>query len=194
MDNNWFAIMTRPCAEQVARDDLRRRGFEVFWPYVSQWVGHKARTHLVKKAWLSCYLFVKTTKDRLGEAQDERARSMGVSIVVRATNNEPYPIPEAAMRILIDQTDHLGEVHVASAVLKKSTLSLGQVVRFIDERSPLFGFLAEVKKVFDNDTAILHMFTHSLLGLNEITITSASGIELVAGRHTKEAKVTASSA
>src|SRR3990167_3440174 len=85
----WFALMTKALQEQLARDDLRRRGFEVFWMYTSEWVGtgHKAKSRLVKRSWLSRYLFVHADPLRLSEVQDERARTMGVATVVHATNH-----------------------------------------------------------------------------------------------------------
>ena len=190
---DWFALMTKALQEQLARDDLRRRGFEVFWPYTSHWVGtgHKSKSRLVKRSWLSRYLFVQTSRERLTEVQDERARNMGVATVVRATNNEPYPIPDEAINLLMDKTDHLGEVYLGNVPKRGPQFSVGDVVRVTDEKHPLFGFLAEIKRVLDNNEIVANMFTHSLLGSSEFILTSSGGIEVVAGRHTKEAVATA---
>src|SRR3990167_3912123 len=197
MDCGWYAIMTRANNEQLARDDLRLRGFEIFWPYTSEWVGtgHKAKSRLVKRSWLSRYLFVKTELQRLGEVQDDRARNMGVATVVHATNNEPYPIPDEAINLLLDKTDHLGEVYQGNVPKRGPQFSVGDVVRVTDERHPLFGFLAEIKKVLDNNEIVANMFTHSLLGSSEFILTSSGGVEVVADNTVhKEAKATAKSA
>ena len=116
---------------------------------------------------------------------------MGVATIVHATNNEPYPIADEAMQILLDKTDHLGEVYQGNVPKRGPQFQVGEIVRFTDEKNPLFGFLAEVKRVLDNDKIVANMFTYSLLGSQEITLTSSSGIELVAERHTKEAGATA---
>src|SRR3990167_4370164 len=189
MDCGWYAIMTRANKEQLARDDLRRRGFEIFWPYISEWVGtgHKARSRLVKRSWLSRYLFVKTSRDELYGVND----GLGVSTVVRATNQEPYPIPDEAMAFLLEKTDHLGEVYLGNVPKRGPQFSAGDVVRVTDEKHPLFGFLAEVKKVLDNNEIVANMFTHSLLGSSEFILTSSGGIEVVTDRENIRAEATA---
>src|SRR3990167_2297352 len=174
----WFAVMCRAQKEQLARDDLRRRGFEVFWPYISEWVGtgHKAKSRLVKKRWLSRYLFVKT--DRLGEVQDERARNMGVSTVVHATNNEPVPIQDLIIKELQDQADHLGEIYQGIAPKRGPNCKTGDVLRFTEETSPLFALYAEVKRVLDNGT-VHALFRGELLGSKHIILSDSSVGEVV---------------
>ena len=176
MGEFWFAVMTRANKEQLARDDLRRRGFEIFWPYISEWVGtgHKARSRLVKRSWLSRYLFVKTSRDELYGVND----GLGVSTIVRATNQEPYPIPETAIKVLQEKTDHLGEVYTGT-VKKTSKFKAGDVFRFTDEKSPLFGLYAEAIKVLDNGT-VHALFRGQIVGSRKIILTDPLG-EVVEG-------------
>src|SRR3990167_7640943 len=176
----WFALRTKALQEQLARDDLRRRGFEVFWPYTSEWVGtgHKAKSRLVKRSWLSRYLFVQTNRERLTEVQDERARNMGVATVVRATNNEPFPIQDLIIKELQDKADHLGEVYIANQPKRRPNCKPGDVLRFTDEASPLFGLYAEVKRVLDNGT-VHALFRGEILGSKHIILSDSSVGEVV---------------
>ena len=162
----WFALMTKALQEQLARDDLRRRGFEVFWMYTSEWVGtgHKSKSRLVKRSWLSRYLFVHADPLRLSEVQDERARTMGVATVVHATNHEPYPIPDCVIDELKGFTDHLGEVY-EGYVAKKANKFIGKpgtILQF-KEHSPMFGLFGELIKAMDNGK-LLVLFKKQLFG------------------------------
>src|SRR3990167_7164238 len=192
MGEFWFAIMTRALQEQLARDDLRRRGFEVFWPYTSEWVGtgHKAKSRLIKRSWLSRYLFVQTSRERLTEAQDERAKNMGVATVVRATNNEPFPIQDLIIKELQDQAYHLGEIYQGIAPKRGPNCKPGDVLRFVDEASPLFGLYAEVKRVLDNGT-VHALFRGELLGSKHIILSDSSVGEVVTDATTSAATTSA---
>lgn len=175
---DWFAVHTKASKEQLARDDLRRRKIEVFWPYISEWVGtgHKFKSRLVKRSWLSRYLFVRCDRGQLGPVSE----ALGVSTVVRATNNEPHPIPDLAMQLIIEQADHLGEVYVGQQVKKLYRCKEGDMIRFTDEKSPLFGFYAEVKRVLDNGT-VHAMFQGTLVGSQNIILRAADIGEVVEG-------------
>lgn len=155
---NWYAIHSQAQKESLAARELRREGFEVFWPHTTAWVGtgHKAKSRLVRRSWLSRYIFVRTTKDQLGEVN----RSPGVSTVVFAPGGEPYPIPDSVMDALLSKADHLGEVYIGKVKRSRSDFKKGQVIRLLDEKSPLFGFYAAVEKVLDNGNIIATLQEH----------------------------------
>ena len=169
--------MCRSRKEQVARDDLRRRAYEVFWPYVSEWVGtgHKAKSRLVKRSWLSRYLFVRTSLEHLYGVNN----ALGVSTVVYAAGQEPFPISDQVIKELQDKTDHLGEIYVSRAQRKRSNFKEGDVIRFTDEKSPLFGLYAEAIKVLDNGT-VHALFKGQLVGSQKIILSEPIG-EVVPG-------------
>ena len=183
--------MAQALKEQGVRDDFRRREFEVFWPYVSEWVGtgHKAHSRLVKRSWFSGYLFVRTARERLYELADERAKNMGVSRVVSATNHEPHPIPDEGIKLLQEMTDHLGEVYTGN-IKKPSKFKAGDTIRFIDEKSPLFGLYAEAIKVLDNGT-VHALFRGELLGSKHIILSDSSVGEVVMDATTSAATASA---
>ena len=178
MGEFWFAVMTRANKEQLARDDLRRRGFEIFWPYISEWVGtgHKARSRLVKRSWLSRYLFVKTSRDELYGVND----GLGVSTIVRATNQEPYPIPDSIIQELQSKADHLGEVFIGAVSKKASKFSAapGAILQF-KENSALFGLRGELIRALENGK-VLVMFKKQLFGsLGRAIEVNASDVEVI---------------
>ena len=144
---HWYAIHCQAQKESLAARELRREGFEVFFPHTTHWVGtgHKAKSRLVRRPWLSRYLFVRTTKDELGRVNG----SPGVSTVVFAPGGEPYPVPEKAMQILWEMTDHLGEVFVAKSGRPKPKYRAGERLRF-KEDTPMSGLYVQLTKVLDN--------------------------------------------
>ena len=143
----WFACHTMAQKESLAARELRREGFDVFWPHTTAWVGtgHKAKSRLVRRSWLSRYLFVRSDKTKIWAAND----IPGVSTIVFAPGGDPSPIPDVVMDALFAQADHLGEIFM-TRIKRKSKFRPGQVIRLLDEKSPLFGLYVEVIKTLDN--------------------------------------------
>lgn len=154
----WFAVFLQSQKEQLASRSLKERGFEVFWPHTSHWVGtgHKAKSRLVRRSWLSRYLFVRTEREKLWAVND----AMGVSTVVYAPGGEPFPIPEKVMDGLLSKADHLGEVYTPKQNRQRSRFKVGQVIRLLDEKSPLFGLLVAIEKVLDNGSVHVTLQEH----------------------------------
>lgn len=183
---HWWAVHAQSQKEELAMRDLKRRGYQVFWPHVSEWggAGHKAKSRLVKKSYLSRYLFVRTVKESLWGINE----ALGVSTVVFSPGGEPFPVPDRFMeRELLSHADHLGEMHVRPKDSPKSWLNVGDVVR-LGESSPLFNFWLEVTKVLDSERAIA-IFNGPLFGSpnREIEIHASD----VAERHGERKEVAA---
>ena len=150
---NWFAVHTRSQKESVAERELQRLGFNTFYPHVSEWVALKThRSRLVKRAYFSRYLFVQSVRDMLYRVND----ACGVSCIVYAAGQEPFPIPQEVMQVLFDKADHLGEVYEASPSRARFEGLVGDTVRFA-EHNPLWGLAAEILKVVDNDKIIVKL-------------------------------------
>jgi len=175
---NWFAVHLNAQKEELASRELQRVGFEVFWPHTTHWVGtgHKDKSRLVKRSWLSRYLFVRTFKENLWAVNG----SVGVSTVVKAPGGEPYPIPELVMDAIIAQTDEHGEVYVRETTRRESKFRPGQVIRLLDEKSPLFGLYVEVIKTLDNGN-IMCTLDQSLAGTQKTILQSPVIGEVVKG-------------
>lgn len=158
----WFAVHSQSQKEQLAVRELRREGFEVFWPHTSEWVGtgHKAKSRLVRRSWLSRYLFVRSDRNDIGRIND----FPGVSTVVSAPGSGPYPVPEKAMQLLWGMTDHLGEVFSSKTTRRKPKYRAGDVIRVTDENSPFFGLYLQAKKVLDNGTVYTMFYGSNVSG------------------------------
>lgn len=173
---DWFACHTQSNKEQLASRSLKERGFEVFWPHTTHWVGtgHKASSRLVKRSWLSRYLFVRTFKENLWAVN----HAMGISAVVHAPGGEPYPIPTKAMEVILSASGPNGEVFVGKTPRAKPKYRAGDLIRITDEKSPLFGLYVQAKKVLDNGT-IYAIFSGSMVGGGKLILTDSIEGEIV---------------
>ena len=174
----WFACHTQAQKESLASRELRRAGFEVFWPHTTEWVGtgHKAKSRLVRRSLFSRYLFVRTRKEELWAVNDVP----GVATVVRAPGGEPYPIPEKVMEVLLGMADHAGEVYTGKTVRAKPKYRAGDIIRITDENSPLFGLYVQAKRVLDNGT-VHAMFQGTMVGGGKIILADSTIGEVVEG-------------
>ena len=175
---HWFACHTEAQKESLAARELRREGFEVFYPHTTEWVGtgHKAKSRLVRRSWFSRYLFTRCSAEQLGQVND----TPGVSTVVFAPGGEPYPVPEKAMQLLWEMTDHLGEVFIGKTVRPKPKYRVGDLIRITDEKSPLFGLYVQAKLVLDNGT-VHAMFMGEMVGGGKIILPDSIEGEVVQG-------------
>jgi transcription antitermination factor NusG len=174
----WFAVFCQSQREQLASRSLRERGFEVWWPYTTEWVaaGHKANSRLVRRPWLNRYLFAKSDKEDLWRVND----AMGVGTVVYAPGGEPFPVPDKIMETLFCQADHLGCIYESRQTRRVKRYSSGQVIRLLDEKSPLFGLYIEVQKVLDNGS-ILGMLREQIAGTGKVFLQEPVIGEVVEG-------------
>lgn len=162
----WFAVHTKSQREAEADRHLRRLGFDVFFPHVSEWVGLKGpRSRLVKKAWLSRYMFVRSEPWRLhlvSEAPD-------VSALVRAAGNEPFPIPSEIIEAMRSVCDPLGEVHRVETKATKGIFGggVGDRVRF-GEGNAFWGLYGEIQRVLGN--SLLVKLDKALMGQTKATV------------------------
>lgn len=147
----WYAVMARPASEDEANRHLKRLGFATFFPHVTEWAGlTKKRARLVKKAWLSGYLFVQASREDLHLVHD----AVGVAIVLHAAGQEPFPIPDEIMETLFKRTDPLGCVYRPNAKPPEGFAGRpGDTVKG-KEGSPLWGLVGEISKVCGDKIAV----------------------------------------
>ena len=173
---HWFVVYCQAQKEQLACRELKRIGFEVFWPHTSSWAaaGHKEKSRLVKKSWLPRYVFVRSFKENLWAVND----AAGVSTVVHAPGGEPFPVCDDVMGIIQSQADHLGEVFIGKRKRPKPKYRVGDRIRITDEKSPLFGLYVTAKKVLDS--GVVHAIFHGqILGGSKIVLEDPSIGEVV---------------
>lgn len=116
----WFAVFTRPRAEETARDHLACQGFETFLPLRLRTVRHARRAEERAVPLFPRYLFVRFDPAATRWRGIESTR--GVKGLVRFAE-EPAPVPEAVVAGLRATSDDSGIVDFERA------LSPGQAVR-----------------------------------------------------------------
>ena len=88
----WYAIWTRSRHEQVVRQQLERKGFDVFLPTVLRWSRWKDRKKQIAWPLFPGYCFARFSSD-------ERASVLKAAGAVNIVsfNGEPAPIPESEL-------------------------------------------------------------------------------------------------
>lgn len=178
MGLSWYVIYAQAQKEALASRELKRLGFEVFWPHTSSWAsaGHKEKSRLVKKSWLPRYLFVRSFKENLWAAN----KAPGVSSIVHAPGGDPFPVQDQVMDVILSRADHLGEIFIGKTKRPKPKYRKGDTIRITDEKSPLFGLYLTAKKVLDN--GVVHaMFQGQIVGGGKIILEDPSIGEVVKG-------------
>ncbi len=172
---DWYAVHTHPRKESYADWHLRRQGLVTFFPHTTQWIGLGTRqARLVKRAWLTRYLFVRTAPRRFFVVNE----TPGVSGLVRARAHMPLPVPSLVMTGLQARADPYGEVFMPKAQKKRRAFSgrPGDRVRFT-EKNPLFGFWGEIKRVLGSE--VLVELEREILGKREARVPLAAIAEVL---------------
>jgi len=131
MSNNvsWYAVVTRPRQEKLARMNLERQGYRVLFPSVRQRKRQRGKWRMVVEPMFPGYLFVSLT---IGEDDLSPIRSTVGCVGLVKFGPRPQPVPSKVMLPLID--------FGASPVEVKMQLEPGDLVRF--EQGPLEGIEA----------------------------------------------------
>jgi transcription antitermination factor NusG len=161
----WFAVECRPQKEAYANDHLRKQNFETFFPHTSRWVGlTTSRSRLVKRAWLTRYLFVHTDRALLYRV----LLSPGVTSLVCGAGESPVPIPERIITELQDEADPLGEILRSGLAAPRVFKPKAHDRVRIGEGSPLWGFYATVSDVFSD--ALMVELDRAISGTTKVQV------------------------
>ena len=165
---SWFAVFTSAQKESLASRELRRAGFTTFWPHITEWVGtgHKAKSRLVRRSWLSRYLFTRCSVDMVGVVNS----TPGVSTVVFAPGGSPYPIPDAVMEELMQRLGPTGKVF-SHMPKNKFAGCIGRGVKGL-EGWPIWGLAGEISRVCGDEVAVKMLMFGSE---REIVVPAESG-------------------
>lgn len=99
-DVSWFAVHTKPRAEELAEKFLKFQGFTVFYPRISKKISHARKIIDVMRPYFPRYIFV---------GLDERKpfshvnNSIGVSTIVYS-GDYPLEIPVQIMEALMSRS------------------------------------------------------------------------------------------
>jgi len=165
----WYAVHSQAQKEPVAARELRRLGYQTFFPHTTEWVGsgHKAESRLVRRPWFSRYLFVRALRGNLWAVN----QAAGVSSLVYAAGQDPFPIPDLVMDALMQQADHTGEIFITKT-RQRSRFRKSQIIRLLDENSPLFGLYVSVVRTLDNGNVIGLLENSILAGTGTVVLTA----------------------
>lgn len=122
VSRQWFVVQTRPNSERRAVANLKRQGFEVYFPVYSKRRSHAGKVDMVAAPLFPRYLFVAI------DLESQRWRSIsstfGVAQLVRH-GDRPAPLADEIIAELRDREDERGLIQVGGA------FRLGERVRVV---------------------------------------------------------------
>ena len=153
---NWYVVYTRANCESKASDNLRKQDFAQYFPHHCEWRGKgKATSHLKRIPVFMRYLFVETERTRVHEVNETR----GVERVL-CVDGEPCEIPGEVIAELRTRLGPGGKVY-GHMPPKEKFAGVPDQFFYLNEADPLFGFLASITRVIDNERIIAKL--HSAL-------------------------------
>lgn len=139
--DDWYVVQTQLRGEETAARNLRRQGYETFWPRYRRLVRHARRRHEVLRPLFPGYVFVRLDVDVC------RWRSINGTLGVRCILGDglrPRAVPEPIMAEILSRTDPRGEVRL----LTKGMVP-GQAVRLVE--GPLADVTALLEEIGDEE-------------------------------------------
>jgi transcription antitermination factor NusG len=169
----WYAVMTKSRKESLAQQQLMAQGYATLFPHYRQWTTpKKTKPREVIKPYLTRYLFVGV---REGQSFYTINNTIGVSTVVYC-GYDALSIPESIIEEIRSRGDSDGRIWVKGDERPEFPGKPGDKVKF-SEKSPLFGLLAEIKRV-DNTGRLMVQLEQLLGSTREISVSQAD-VELV---------------
>ena len=166
----WYAVHSQAQKEPVAARELRRLGYQTFWPHTTEWAGsgHKAESRLVRRPWFSRYLFVRALRENLWIVN----QAAGVSTVVFAPGGNPYPIADA---VIDDIMARLGPNGKVFRNLPKNRFSKCIGLEVMGKEGwPIWGLVGEISRVLGDEIAVKML----MFGSEREIVVSSESVEL----------------
>jgi transcriptional antiterminator RfaH len=124
LTSQWFVAQTQPNSENKASYNLKKQGYQVYWPRYLKRRRHARKIDLVPAALFPRYIFVRI--DRATQRWRSIQSTFGVARLV--TNGElPAAVPEGIIESLMRREDESGFVKVQA----NANLSPGAKVRVV---------------------------------------------------------------
>jgi transcriptional antiterminator RfaH len=142
---HWYAIHTKPRQESVAEVQLRRQGFEVYCPRLSETKRRRGSWRQVIEPLFPRYLFVRlaTGLDNFSPIRS----TIGVCDLVRV-GRIPKPIPEKLIAALLDREDR-----ERGALVSPPRWQEGMAVEFVE--GPFAGIRGIFKAACGNERVLV---------------------------------------
>lgn len=137
--------MTNVRKEWLAQKCLKFLGFDTFFPHYTEWTKPtRAKPTLLTKPYFTRYIFVGLNGGK-NQSIFTVNHTIGVSAVVY-NGAEALCLPQEFMDELMSRTDESGHLLPEGEKRPQFPGEIGDFVGFT-ENSPLFGFIAEIKRV-----------------------------------------------
>lgn len=149
---NWYVVYTHPREESVAEENLKRQGFEVYWPRYRKRSSHARRVQEVAASLFPRYVFAAFDAAECGWRTIRSTR--GVVDVVRQ-GFDPVPVSAELIEEIHAREDEAGYVVIG----KQIELHKGQRIHLKGDAFKGHDLIFEAKKDSDRVIALL-----SLLG------------------------------
>lgn len=152
-DYKWFVVQTAPRMEAAAALDLRRRGYATLYLHTAEWKAKsKTKSKLVKKAWLTNYIFVGLREDQFVDGVPllaDAATAIGVVSIVRC-GNYPLPMSLKAMFLITHNVELVsGLVHAPDLPKPQFAGKPGWEVK-LGDTTAFHGFRAAIDRIDPN--------------------------------------------
>jgi transcriptional antiterminator RfaH len=132
----WYAVQTRPGAEDCAATHLERQDYRIFCPRYRKTIRHARKRMIVMAPLFANYLFVEldTSKGRWRSVNGTRG------VVRLLTHGDvPCPVPRGVVEALQDQTNGDGAVDWAPRIGQAVQILEGPFEDFVGRLSRLDG-------------------------------------------------------
>lgn len=106
-NQHWYAVYTRPRAEEQARSHLERQGFAAYLPVFTRTIRHARKTSQAKAALFPRYLFVRLD---LGTDRWRPVLSTTGVCGMVMQGDAPVPVPDRVIEAIRSREDGEGRV------------------------------------------------------------------------------------
>jgi transcriptional antiterminator RfaH len=137
--SDWYLVHTKPCAEGIARSNLERQGYEVYYPQLARTAHRDGRSKDAVVPLFPRYLFVGVAQGR--QSLSPVRSTLGVASVVRFGLNYAV-VPANVIRKLKERADPVTGLHRLNA---RGSLLRGARIKIAD------GVFRGLEGVFDRD-------------------------------------------
>lgn len=104
----WFLVLTKPVGEALAKTNLERQGYRVYYPRLSRACRHRGRWVERVVALFPRYLFVQVEVGQ--QALGPVSSTLGVSCLVRS-GTQPTIVPDGLVDELVGREDPQSQLH-----------------------------------------------------------------------------------
>ena len=164
----WYLTQVKPNADQIAKRNLERQGFETFQPMEARTTTRRGKLTKQLRPFFSGYLFV--TYPYASVPWSLVNSTYGVSRLVKF-GNKPAVVPDSVM------TELLGSCDMNGVISGLPTVSVGDIVEVT--RGPLTSFIGQVQRLGPNERAMILL---DIIGKQTRVMVQTANLRAASGR------------